>query len=72
MKDLSNLDLSTLFDMLAQHTNEYMKMLKDGSFEEEYVRCKNLIKNLTAEIESRKENDIPAKKEIDTKPSDAN
>ena len=55
MVDLNNLDLFTLVDMLAKHTNEYMKMLKDGSTDEEYARCKGMIKNLTAEIEYRKQ-----------------
>jgi hypothetical protein len=62
MKDFNNVDLLTLVDMLARHTNEYMRMLKDGSTEEEYTACKKIIQNLTAEIEYRKEKNNQLKK----------
>jgi hypothetical protein len=61
MEDLNNLDLLTLVDMLAKHTNEYMKMMKDGTSEEEYTRCKTMIQNLTAEIAYRKQKSIKGK-----------
>ncbi len=61
MEDLNNLDLLTLVDMLAKHTNDYMKMMKDGTSEEEYSRCKTLIQHLTAEIEYRKQKSLKGK-----------
>ncbi len=67
MEDLNNLDLFALVDMLARHTNEYLKMLKDGTTDDEYARCKSMIKNLTAEIEYRKQKTINAKKTRATK-----
>jgi hypothetical protein len=62
MDDLKNLDLLTLVDMLAKHTNEYMKMLKDGTTEDKYAQCKHMIQNLTAEIEYRKQKNAQSKK----------
>ena len=54
MNDIKKTDLSTLIDMLSANTAKYMKMLKDGSSQEEYDNCKELINKLSAEIEVRK------------------
>jgi hypothetical protein len=54
VEDLTKLKMETLIDMLARHTNDYMRILKDGSSKEEYESCKDWINRLTAEIESRK------------------
>ena len=62
MEDIRKLDLSTLIDLLAKHTNEYMKMLKDSYTDEEYENCKSLIKKLTVEIEYIKEKEMPTQK----------
>lgn len=48
--------------MLAKYTNEYMRMHKDGTTDEEYRRCKSMIQNLTAEIEYRKQKNNSSKK----------
>ena len=70
MEDLKNLDLLTLLDLLAKHTNEYMKMLKDGAIDEEYSQCKKMIQNLTVEIENRRESDIIENRLMDIKSGD--
>ena len=62
MEDLNTMDLFTLVDLLAKHTNQYMKMFKEGATEQEYANCKKAIKNLTAEIEYRKQKTQGAKK----------
>jgi hypothetical protein len=72
MKDLNNLDLLTLVDMLANYTSSYMKMLKDGRDNEEYTECKKMIQNLTAEIAYRKEKNTNLKKEGAAKNSQPN
>ena len=71
MEDLKNLDLFTLLDLLARHTNEYTKMLKEGAIAQEYAQCKKMIQNLTAEIGNRRQNDIIANRVMDIKSSDA-
>jgi len=63
MEDLNNLDLFTLVDLLAKHTNEYMKMFKEGATDQEFSDCKKVIQNLTAEIEYRKQKTLGVKKE---------
>lgn len=62
MENLNNIDLFTLVDLLAKYTNDYMKMFKNGTTDEDYVRCKNMIHNLTAEIEYRRQKTLNAKK----------
>lgn len=52
--ELKNLDMITMVDMLANKTSDYMNMLRTGGPEEEYRKCKELIKLLTEEIKSRK------------------
>lgn len=54
MQELHALDNSQLVDMLAKYTSDYTKMLADGSFNEEYEKCKLTIKAIHAEIDSRK------------------
>ncbi|TMI89428.1 MAG: hypothetical protein E6H08_16540 [Bacteroidetes bacterium] len=56
MQELGNLETSRLVDLLAQHTADYTKMMSEGTTEEEYAKCKLIIKALQAEIESRKTN----------------
>ncbi len=53
MEDLKSLDINTLVDLLVKHTNEYMKMLKEGATDNEYSNCKTIIQELTKEIETR-------------------
>ena len=54
MDDLANIDLSDLYDMLAQQTNRYMKMLSDGATKQEFDQCREMIISIQAEIQSRK------------------
>jgi hypothetical protein len=54
MDNLQSLTLDTLLDLLNEYTNQYMKMLKDGSTQEEYDDCKEMMGKLTTEIELRK------------------
>jgi hypothetical protein len=55
MEELKNLKLTTLVDLLAGHTTEYLKMLKEGTTQAQYNACKEIIAAITAEIESRKQ-----------------
>ena len=55
MQGLQNLELSALLDMLAIHTEAYMKLLTGGASEEEFNSCKTTITLLQSEIETRKQ-----------------
>jgi len=61
MKEFKNLDLFTLMDLLVKHTDEYMKMFKEGAMEHEFARCKEIIQHLTDEIKFRKKQNTMAK-----------
>jgi hypothetical protein len=70
MEDLKQLNLTTLVDMLARQTNDYLRMLKEGTTELEYKNCKERIAQLMTEIESRRRDNIisnPSKSAIDLK-----
>jgi len=54
MQELNALDNSQLMDLLAKYTSDYTKMLADGSFNDEYEKCKLAIKAIHTEIDSRK------------------
>ena len=54
MQELHALDNSQLIDLLAKYTSDYTKMLADGSFNEQYEKCKLTIKAIHSEIDSRK------------------
>jgi hypothetical protein len=54
MKDIQNLELTVLVDLLSQHTARYYKILSDGGSEEEFTSCKKTIQLLQSEIEFRK------------------
>ena len=54
MQELHALDNSQLMDLLAKYTSDYTKMLADGSFTDEYEKCKLTIKAIHTEIDSRK------------------
>lgn len=53
--DLKKLDITALVDMLAKHTAEYMRILRDGSTTAAFEHCKDMINKLTAEINFRKQ-----------------
>lgn len=42
-------------DMLARHTEDYMRLLTKGASEEEFNSCKTTITLIQAEIETRKQ-----------------
>lgn len=54
MKDIQNLELTVLVDLLSQQTARYYKILSDGGTEEEFRSCKKTIQQLQSEIASRK------------------
>lgn len=54
MKDLTHIELSDLYDLLAQQTNRYMKMLSDGATKQEFDYCRETIISIQAEIHARK------------------
>jgi hypothetical protein len=53
MKDLKNMELSKLTDLLAGYTDAYLQMLKDGTTESEFSECKMKIDSIVREINSR-------------------
>jgi hypothetical protein len=61
MQDLTNIELSDLYDLLAQQTNRYMKMLSEGATKQEFDQCREIILSIQAEIQSRKNQRSPAK-----------
>ena len=54
MPELHVLDNLQLMDLLAKFTSDYTKLLADGSFNDEYEKCKLTIKAIQTEIDSRK------------------
>jgi multidrug resistance efflux pump len=54
MEDLTQIELSDLYDLLAQQTNRYMKMLSEGATKQEFDQCREIIIDIQAEIQSRK------------------
>ena len=54
MEDLTHIELTNLYDLLAQQTNQYMKMLSDGATRDEFNECRESILSLQAEIVTRK------------------
>lgn len=54
MQNLKNLDRSALIDLLAEHTAHLARLLYEKNRNEEYLKEKQVIKQLTAEIEARK------------------
>jgi multidrug resistance efflux pump len=54
MSNLTHIELSELFDLLAQQTNRYMKMFSDGFTRQEFDQCRETMIAIQAEIYSRK------------------
>ncbi len=54
MEELRNMSHAELVDLLSQQTFEYTKMLRQGTNQEQYIRRKNNIDSIIAEIEKRK------------------
>ena len=61
MTDLTHIELSDLYDLLAQQTNRYMKMLSGGATKLEFNQCREIIISIQAEIQSRKNQSLQAR-----------
>ena len=59
MKQYSDLNNSTLIDMLAKHTALYTQLLADNIKTDEFYKCKRLVELLTAEFELRRRTNSP-------------
>jgi hypothetical protein len=55
-EERQNMTMEELVDILAQKTEKLSKFLVHKNFGKEYKECKEAIKEILAEIESRKEN----------------
>ena len=53
MNNLKCLETPVLVDMLAGHTAEYIRMLREGVPEGDYYECKKMITELQNEINNR-------------------
>ena len=54
MTDYSNLELSELVDMLAEHTANYTKMLAEGlNNGNDFIECKERIKLIQSAIQHK-------------------
>ena len=58
-RDLSNLDISTLVDLLARTTERYTELLAEKNLGAEYDECKQTMQILQREIELRKQEKNP-------------
>jgi len=54
MQNFNELDRSDLVDLLADHTAQLTTLLQEKNRSEEYLKVKQVIKQITAEIEARK------------------
>jgi len=54
MQDIKQLELSALYELLAEYTSRFTHMLANGASETEFTACKETIVDLQLEIESRK------------------
>jgi hypothetical protein len=54
MQNLKLVDLPDLFDLLAEQTAHYMKMVTNGATREEFEYCQQRMKEIQMEIEQRK------------------
>jgi hypothetical protein len=57
MQELHSLETSALIDMLAIHTAEYSKMLKEGAPGEDFATYNLTIRAIQTEIYFRKRNE---------------
>ena len=54
-ENLQNMTMEELVDILAQKTEKFTQLLAYKDFSNEYKECKEAIKQILAEIETRKE-----------------
>lgn len=62
MEEFGKMSNEQLTDLLAEKTNHYMKMFREGAKHKEFYDCKTMIDRLTAEIKQRKERAATGKK----------
>jgi len=55
MENLTHIELSDLYDLLAQQTNQYMKMLSDSFTQQEFDQCRENIISIQTEIQLRRQ-----------------
>ena len=55
IEDRQNMTMEELVDILAQKTEKFTQLLAHKDFGKEYKECKQGIKQILAEIETRKE-----------------
>ncbi len=55
IEDRQNMTMEELVDILAQKTEKFTQLLAHKDFGNEYKECKQAIKQILAEIETRKE-----------------
>ena len=60
MYDHRNVEHSVLVDLLSNETVKLTHLLSQGKFDDDYNRCKLLIKALTEEINSRRNTNFTA------------
>lgn len=63
MRALHTLESSHLMDLLSKYTTAYARLLSDGSSHEEYLKCKEAIKAIQLEIETRQNKQSVSPKE---------
>jgi len=54
IEDRQKLTIEELVDILAQKTEKFTKLLANKDFGNEYKECKQVIKQILAEIETQK------------------
>jgi len=54
LSDLKDLELSALYDLLADYTSKYTLMLRWGGVNDGFDECRDVILQLQNEIDSRK------------------
>jgi hypothetical protein len=54
LPDLKDLELSALYDLLADYTSKYTLMMRWGGISDGFDECKDVILQLQCEIDSRK------------------
>lgn len=68
MPDLKEIELSVLYDMLADYTSKYTLMMRWGGLTDGFYECRDAIQQLQNEIDSRKSNteaEIQEDKDLD-------
>jgi hypothetical protein len=66
LPDFKDLEISTLYDLLADYTSKYTLMMRWGNPSNGFDECKDIILQLQKEIDSRKPSeDVQEDKDLD-------